>query len=600
VSAPGDASDASPRTARTPAWPAAAHTIPAATLLLAIIAWTSWISLRPTPPAPADAAGFSAIRALAAARAVLGEAPRPTQSPADADAIERLKRHLTDLGLEPQEQRATVRVPNRGAVTLRNVMVRREGRQRLPAIVLVAHHDTVADAPGGGDDGMGVAVCLEAARLLAQESTQRPVIILFTDGEETGLLGARLFAQSHPWAADIAAVVNVDNRGDDGPALLFETGPGDLDLIRAIASRAAHPVANSVFAEIYRRMPNGSDLTVFLERGVTGVNFACIDGLARYHQPTDTFDAVNLASLQHEGDMAMAAVRGLGDMTAAPGARRAVFVDLFGRCLLVWPDSVGLALAIAAAAGIVAFGFHASRRTQSAALHGRTAMQQVRGATAAAVVLLATAAAVWLAHWSAERLGWFGMRYAESLAASNRSADKPNRLALWVAAYWPAHGVVVAIALTALCVPAAFAGARWLLPRGSPWNGWAGAWTVLAVVNILATLLAPGASAVLLPATLTAAVAAWGGALLFGVHAAATAWLALLAPIAMSGVVLAPIEWLAWPAIGLSMSGLHAALSGLYAVQLMTLCVPRGADAAHAADPGGGADAPALGVPSQH
>src|SRR5690606_41038472 len=48
------------------------------------------------------------------------------------------------------------------------------------------------------DDLAGVAAILEAARaLLAGAPTANPVVLLFTDGEEAGLLGARAFL-GHP------------------------------------------------------------------------------------------------------------------------------------------------------------------------------------------------------------------------------------------------------------------------------------------------------------------------------------------------------------------------------------------------------------------
>ena len=196
------------------AWPRRPILISCAVVIMMVIWVVSWQGLQPTPPKAADSSGFSAIRALTAARFVLGEQPRPVASAANIAAVARLKEYFVSLGYAPQEQIATVKVPGRGEVTLRNIFIRKEGRQQLPAILLVSHHDSVAGSPGGSDNGMGVAVCLDVARMLTlQETPERPVIILVTDGEEVGLLGAKLFAQNHAWANDIGAVINIDNRG---------------------------------------------------------------------------------------------------------------------------------------------------------------------------------------------------------------------------------------------------------------------------------------------------------------------------------------------------------------------------------------------------
>ena len=49
------------------------------------------------------------------------------------------------------------------------------------------------------------------------------MIFLFTDGEERGLIGARAFVDQHRWARDVGVVLNLDTRGNTGPALLLAT-----------------------------------------------------------------------------------------------------------------------------------------------------------------------------------------------------------------------------------------------------------------------------------------------------------------------------------------------------------------------------------------
>ncbi len=65
------------------------------------------------------------------------------------------------------------------------------------AIALVAHHDTVRDAVGADDNGSGIAVVLELARLLAadQARVSRPIVVAFVDYEEIGLIGSRVLVE---------------------------------------------------------------------------------------------------------------------------------------------------------------------------------------------------------------------------------------------------------------------------------------------------------------------------------------------------------------------------------------------------------------------
>ena len=53
-------------------------------------------------------------------------------------------------------------------------------------IVVGAHHDTAPDAPGAYDDGGGVGILIELARVLAKDA-RRPRTIVFVsfDGEES-------------------------------------------------------------------------------------------------------------------------------------------------------------------------------------------------------------------------------------------------------------------------------------------------------------------------------------------------------------------------------------------------------------------------------
>ncbi|NCA02165.1 MAG: M28 family peptidase [Sphingomonadaceae bacterium] len=107
---------------------------------------------------------------------------------------------------------------------LRNVIARRTGALPGKAVLIVAHHDTVAASPGAGDDGMGVAITLELADALNVDPwAGRDVIILITDGEEAGLLGAKHFAENHRWMADVGCVLNIDHRGN-GMAHIIANG----------------------------------------------------------------------------------------------------------------------------------------------------------------------------------------------------------------------------------------------------------------------------------------------------------------------------------------------------------------------------------------
>ena len=90
--------------------------------------------------------------------------------------------------------------------------------------MLVAHYDSVPGGPGVADDGAGVAAIIETVRALKEmKPLQNDVIILLTDGEENGMLGAKAFVEDHPWVKDVGLVLNFEARGNKGPSFMFET-----------------------------------------------------------------------------------------------------------------------------------------------------------------------------------------------------------------------------------------------------------------------------------------------------------------------------------------------------------------------------------------
>src|SRR6187551_450051 len=192
------------------------------------------------PPAPiaasAPATEFSAERALAHVREI-AQRPHPAGSPDNARVREYLLAQLRALGLQPQVQEATgvgARYPRAGQV--RNVVARMPGRTPGGlAVVLMAHYDGVAGGPAAGDDAAGTAAVLETLRALrAGPPLAHDVMVVITDGEEAGLLGAAAFVREHPWARDVGVTLNFEARGTSGRSYMFETGAGNLDVARQL------------------------------------------------------------------------------------------------------------------------------------------------------------------------------------------------------------------------------------------------------------------------------------------------------------------------------------------------------------------------------
>jgi hypothetical protein len=275
-------------------------------------------------PAPlginAPATAFSAERAFEHIKA-MAKAPHPTGSAENARVREYLLGRMRELGLNPAEMKGA---PN--GIEVVNLYGELGGSDKSAAkILLMAHYDTTPRGPGAADDTTGVAVVLETIRAVKARGAVRNTIgVLLTDGEEVHgvCLGANLFAnQQTNLMRDLRVIVNLEARGNRGPVLMFQTGADNNGLIQLFGAACPLPVAASFSEDIYRRMPNDTDLTEFLKAGKRGYNFAFTSGIEFYHSPQDTPENLSQRTLQHYGANVLPLVAKLGDADEATFAK---------------------------------------------------------------------------------------------------------------------------------------------------------------------------------------------------------------------------------------------------------------------------------------
>jgi hypothetical protein len=345
-----------------------------AILLALFLALAATFSIREhDPPAALSATVspelFSAGRAVRYLSAI-ADKPHPLGSAAHRTVQDYLVKQLSEAGLEPQLQSATV-VTDKGpplqAAAVENILVRLRGTNPGKAVLLVAHYDSALNSFGASDDGAAVASLLETLRALKTGAAlKNDVIVLFTDGEENGLLGARAFVAEHPWAKDAGVVLNFDARGNSGPVMMFESSDNNGWLIDQLAE-APFPMVHSLSYEIYRFLPNDTDMTVFKRAGLAGMNFANIDGINRYHTPLDNLAGVDQNSMQHQGSYALALARHFGNLDLKQTKERnAVYFDLFGAVLIHYSSAWVIPLTIVVSAlfvALVVFGLRKQKLT---------------------------------------------------------------------------------------------------------------------------------------------------------------------------------------------------------------------------------------------
>jgi len=312
-------------------------------LILAALAAKSL--LLSMPPVRNAAGEFNAERAKARLAYILGdERPHPADSPADDLVRARLVTTLQQMGLEPivRDQVACndFQKARLVACTRARNVIATLGPPSGKALLLSSHYDSVPVGPGASDDGIGVATMLEVGSILKDRPLKRPVILLFNEGEELGLIGARAFL-ADPLSRNVDSLLNFEARGVTGPVTMFETSQPNGAAIATYGEAVGRPFASSLSTDVARLIPNDTDVTAYKERGWLTLNSAIVGNETHYHSPGDDLASLNAQSLQDMGDEALGLASQLS-AGAPSGQGNRIFFDLLGRFFVQMPLALGV------------------------------------------------------------------------------------------------------------------------------------------------------------------------------------------------------------------------------------------------------------------
>ncbi len=478
-------------------------------LLVLVVMLISLAWICENPPAPgSSASSFSAIRAIAQIKDILGsEVAHPTGSAKNEEVLQGIAQAVERLGYAAQRQPAFLCNETNDCVYLENLVVRIPGQTSGPAVLLDAHYDSVAAGPGVADNLSGVAIALEIARQIhAGAPLKYPVVLLFDDAEEQGLLGSQAFVGS-PGARDVRWAVNLDARGVRGPSLMYQTSPHNAALMK-LYGRATHvPVANSLMSAVYEHLPSDTDFTNLRDHGIQGFNLAFLGGTAFYHRTGDNFAHLDPNSVQHQGEEALALVRALAtDPPSANAPGDVVYFDLF-RHEIMWPRWLCLPLVALALALLTFAGLYRAPKRRAGAL--------VRGAATLAVTVLLCAACSAALLWALFPLALLAPQF-------------------------PAHPVPSLLAFSALAIAVAALVFAWVPSSNATAEYLVGYWGMLALVGAILSFLLFGASYIVIAPALVATLSL-AAAVLWGIHRPGAAEFAVAGSVCGAGVLWIPL-----------------------------------------------------------
>jgi Zn-dependent M28 family amino/carboxypeptidase len=259
------------------------------------------------------------------------------------EAGERLARYADDDGSARLRVEAAV-----DEAIARNV-VGELGPETEERVVLLAHLDAHDLGEGALDNGCGLAIAVEAARLLADRPLDRQVVVAGVSCEETGLLGSRALADSLDLDT-VRAVVNVDGAGRARDLRAYTHGSDAVERVaRETVAGVEQPLAVKETPHPY------SDHWPFLRAGVPALQLHSEPpdddeawgprGLPVAHTRADTLDKVEFRDVREHAGLCALLVEALAgtdlprvDPEALAERLREADAEAGMRAAGIWPD----------------------------------------------------------------------------------------------------------------------------------------------------------------------------------------------------------------------------------------------------------------------
>ena len=352
-------------------------------LLIVGLLYYSFFSLMPQKGSPSSVSEteFSTERALIPLKEIT-KAPHYIGTKDHTRVRNYLIGQLEELGLETQVQEGFVINPKWKSLDKpKNIIAQIKGSENGKSLLLLSHYDSaLTPSYGASDAGSGVVTILETLRAY-KASGKKPkndIIVLFTDAEEVGLDGARLFVNNHPLAKNVGIALNFEARGSGGPSnMIVETNGGNKNLIKAfMEADVKFPVASSLMYSIYKMLPNDTDSTVLREGAdIDGFFFAFIDDHYDYHTANDTYDNLDVNTLQHQGEYLLPLVHYFGDsdLNQLKSLEDHVYINLPFFKMISYPFTwvfPMLLIAIIIFTGLIIYGFRKRVLTRNGVVRG--------------------------------------------------------------------------------------------------------------------------------------------------------------------------------------------------------------------------------------
>ncbi len=188
-------------------------------------------------------------------------------------------------------------------------------------IVVGAHYDHVGSFgkalyyPGANDNASGVAVIMEAARVLKQIPLKRNIIFILFSGEEQGLFGSKYFVKHPPVPLKkIKCMINLDCVGGSDKLII---GGGEKYTKLYDLCLEQKPHSDIVIEK--KTKPGGADTKPFEDNNIPNIYFGnSYEGYYNIHRPQDTVKNINKITVTKTAKLLINAIYDIAELDEIP------------------------------------------------------------------------------------------------------------------------------------------------------------------------------------------------------------------------------------------------------------------------------------------
>jgi len=199
--------------------------------------------------------------------------------------------------------------------TSTNVIAVKQGAPGYGTLYIGAHFDTVyrpqpdwpLGGPGANDNASGIAVMMEAARMLASEPLSPTLVFVAFGAEEIGLVGSRYYVDhlAAPDRVTADGMINLDCVGIGDKLGVFWRDPAHADFAESLGVVADVAELNTFAMSDHVSFATALIPAAFLNASDNGTP-SCGPN---YHLPTDTIDTLEPAAISRTGTAVVVAIQ---------------------------------------------------------------------------------------------------------------------------------------------------------------------------------------------------------------------------------------------------------------------------------------------------